>query len=173
MSVEMDKAIESLELELQNIISRSNEIKKTINQLLLLTGKSPKYSDSELINNGGSTDIQKRQFVAKDLLESVKEIMRPHGKKPLTAQEVLDALEKGDFNFPAEWKKKLRLKNLAIYLGTRKEDFVWFKTKDGKLYGLAEQHPERKKELDKTGEIVDVPPERILEYAEQKLKRST
>jgi len=58
-------------------------------------------------------------------------------------------------------------------LGSRRDDFVWFKTEDGKLYGLAEQHPERKKELDKKLEpLVQVPTEESSEIIKGKLKHA-
>ena len=53
---------------------------------------------------------------------AVKEYLRMKGHAA-TAQEILKALEKGDAVFPATWKAKLKLKNLAIFLGTRKDDF--------------------------------------------------
>jgi hypothetical protein len=147
MSLELEKAVESLEAELQNTSLRIMEIKKTINQLLFLSGDAPRYTDIESEAGAGKSEIQPRQFVGKDMLPAVKEIMR--GKKTSMPQEILESLEIGDFDFPADWKAKLKLKNLAIYLGSRKEDFVWFDTKAGKVYALAEQYPERKRELDK------------------------
>lgn len=151
MSLELDKAIESLEVELQNISLRAMEIRKTINQLLFLNGQGPKYQDIEGETGSVTTEVQARQFVGKDMTTAVKEIMRMRGKKPATSQEILDDLTKGDFEFPKDWKPKLRWKNLGISLGSNKEDFVWFKTSAGKVYALAEQYPDRKKELQKLG----------------------
>jgi len=159
MSQELEKAIEALEVELQNITLRVTEIKKTINSLLYLNGSGPKYTDIESEVSGNSKDIQARRFLGKDMPEAVKEVMRLYGKNPLTAQEVLEALEKGDFAFPPEWKKKLKLKNLAIFLGSRKDKFVWFETKGGKVYALAEQYQERKRELERQTKSKNAPPD--------------
>lgn len=146
-STELQKAVESLEVELQNITIRAVDIKRTINQILLLNGGSPKYADVD--TEVTKSDVQARQFLGKEMLDAVKEVMRTRGRKPASAQEILDGLTQGDFTFPDGWKKKLKLKNMAIYLGSRKDDFVWFETKGGKVYGLAEQYPDRKKELDR------------------------
>lgn len=153
MSLELDKAIESLEGELQNIMLREVEIKKAINQLLFLNGSGPRFAENELESGRTKTKVEPRQFVGKDMVGAVKEIMRMHGRKPLSAQEVLEQLEMGDFDFPSDWKAKLKLKNISIFMGSRKDDFVVFDTKDGKVYALAEQYPERKKELDKAMKI--------------------
>lgn len=58
-------------------------------------------------------------------------------------------MKKGDFRFPADWKPKLYLKNLSIYMGSRKEDFVSFSSKEGNLYALVEQYPDRRREQDR------------------------
>lgn len=140
MSIELEKAIESLEGELQNINLRVVEIKKTINQLLFLNGAGPRYTDIDSDGSSMKSSVSSRQFLGKDMLSSVKEIMRMRGKKPLSPQEVLEDLKKGDFPFPPNWKAKLMNKNLAIFLGSNKEDFVWFDTKEGNVYALAEQY---------------------------------
>jgi hypothetical protein len=149
MADKLDEAIKALEGELQNISMRVVEIKKTINQLLFLKGSGPRYTDIEMETSGLKGSVEKRQFIGKDMLESTKEVMRMRGKKPMSAQEVLKALEQGDLDFPEDWKSKQKLRNMAIYLGSRKENFVWFDTKDGKVYALAEQYPERKRELER------------------------
>jgi len=139
--------IENLERELQDAMLRVSEIKKTINQLCFLSGAGAKYQDVEAEFPAVVSSVQARQFVGKSMLETVKEIMRIRGKKPGTAQEILDEMRKGDFGFPSEWKPKLYLKNLSIFIGSSKQDFIWFDTKDGKAYALAEHYPERKREL--------------------------
>ena len=149
MSKELDNAITALEDELQNIALRTTEVKKTINQLLYLNGSAPKYTDVDFDGNSTKSSVDGRQFIGKDMISAVKEFMKMRGKKPATAQEILEALTKGDFSFPSEWKKKLMLKNMAIFLGSSKDSIVSFDTKDGKVYALAEQYPERKKELDR------------------------
>jgi hypothetical protein len=149
MSIELEKAIESLEGELQNIGLRVVEIKKTINQLLYLNGAGPRYTDIDSEGSGMKSTVESRQFLGKDMAASVKDIMRMRGKRPLAPQEIIIDLKKGDFPFPADWRAKHMNKNMAIFLGSNKEDFVWFDTKAGKVYALAEQYPERKKELEK------------------------
>jgi hypothetical protein len=149
MSKALDDAITSLEDELQSISMRTIEVKKTINQLLFLNGKTPKYTDIDFDGGTAKTDVEPRQFVGKEMIDAVKEFMKMRGKKASSAQEILEALKSGDFSFPSEWKKKLMLKNMAIFLGSTKDVIVSFDTKDGKVYALAEHYPERKRELDK------------------------
>ncbi len=162
MATELDQAIEALERELQNIGTRAVEIKKTVNQLLFLNGSGPRYTDIESDAVARRGEIEPRQFVGKDLFLAAKEVIVALGGKAYSAKEILEALEKGDFDFPRDWKAKLRWKNLAIFLGSKKEAFVSFETKEGKIYGLAEKYPERKRELDRLSKGVNnKPPDEV------------
>jgi hypothetical protein len=148
MPNELDKAIESLQNELLNLDVRQVEIKKAINQLMALNGLPPKYADIEQSNsNIGKYEPPPREFVGKSMLDSTKEFLRKTGRAS-TAQEILDGLTKGDFQFPSTWKAKHSLKNMAIFLGSNRE-FVQFDTQDGKAYGLAERYPDKVKEREK------------------------
>jgi hypothetical protein len=154
MPNDLDKAIESLQNELLNLDVRQVEIKKAINQLMALNGLPPKYTDIEQpADRIGRYVPQSREFVGKTLLDSVKEYLRKTGRAS-TAQEILDGLTSGDYQFSATWKSKLKLKNLAIFLGSNKE-FVQFDTQDGKAYGLAERYPDKVREREKNIEKRD------------------
>jgi len=154
MPNELDKAIESLQNELLNLDVRQVEIKKAINQLMALNGFPPKYTDIERASGGiGGYEPPAREFIGKPMLEATTDFLRKTGRAS-TAQETLEGLTKGDFQFPTSWKINRRLKNLAIFLGTNKE-FVQFDTKDGKAYGLAERHPDKVREREKNNEKKD------------------
>lgn len=148
MQNELDKAIESLRNELLNLDVRQVEIKKAINQLMALNGLPPEYTDIEQTASSiGGYKPTPREFIGKTMLDSAKDFLRKTGRAS-TAQEILDGLTKGDYQFPSSWKPKHSLKNMAIFLGSNKE-FVQFDTQDGKAYGLAERYPDKVRERDK------------------------
>ena len=146
MSAELERAIESMRTELQNMSRRIVEVKKAINQLLSVQGLPPEFSDLQVEETAVGQFVSKpRQFLGKSMLDAVTQYLKKTGKAA-SAKEILEALTKGDFEFPKDWKPKLKLKNLAIFLGQRKDEFVTFKTKEGKVYGLAEHYPDKMKE---------------------------
>ncbi len=153
MMNDLDKAIESSRAELQSMTRKVVDLQKAINQLLMVKGLPPEYSD---VASGDGVVIgsepKARQFLGMNMIDAAKECLKM-ANRAATAAEILAGLEKGDFEFPKEWKAKLRLRNLAISIGSNK-DFVVFKTRDGKAYGLAEKHPDkvREREKNKNGE---------------------
>ncbi len=147
MSSDLQKAVDALRAELQAVLNRSADIKRAINQLLALDNQEPEFVD---VDSPAAAikkfNIEPRMFLGKNLETSVREYLSMRGKAA-TAQEILEALEKGSFQF--EGNPKMRLKNLAIHLGAKKKEYVSFKTADGAVYGLWEQYPDKKKERDR------------------------
>ena len=173
MSTDLDRAIESLRTELQKMSRRFVEIKKAINQILAVQGLPAEFSDLEIDETAIGQFLPKsRQFLGKSILEAVTEYLRKSGRAA-SATEILDGLEKGDFEFPKDWKSKLRLKNLAIFLGSRKDDFVTFETKEGKAYGLVEQYPEKKRERERQQKEIGQPlsQEDVTKFYEEPQKK--
>jgi len=148
MSIEITKSIESLVEELNTISKRASEIKKVINQLCALKGDSPMFQDADFIPTGGNTQILPDQYFGKGLSTAVKEYLRSKGRAAIV-QEIYEALKKGGFEFPDNWKEKEQLKNLTISLSKNRYDFVIVPGADGNAYGLWEFYPEKKREKEK------------------------
>lgn len=153
MSLEITKSIDSLVEELNAIQKRASEIKKVINQLCALKGDPPIYLDADYTPAGGNTSILPDQFFGKGLSTAVKEYLRLKGRATIV-QEIYDALKKGGFEFPNNWKEKEQLKNLAISLSKNRYDFVIVPGLESNAYGLWEFYPEKKKEKEK-GKVAD------------------
>jgi hypothetical protein len=145
---DLDKSIESAKAELSAMVRKMADLKGAINQLLAVKGLPPEYSDVEaLAGLSLGPEPKKRDFIGMNVMDATKQYLRMTGRAA-TAAEILSGLEKGDCEFPAKWTHKLRLKNLAIQLGSTSE-FVSFPTKEGKAYGLAERYPDKVKERER------------------------
>jgi hypothetical protein len=147
MSADYKKAIDALYIDLNKIEAKGLEIKKTINMLSSLIGQEAPFSDLDSdFSLTQSSTLKPDQFFGKSVGTAVKEYFNIF-KKASTAEEVLDALKKGGFEFPDNWKESNFLKNLAIYLSRNTTDFVYIKNTNS--YGLLDFYPEKKKDREK------------------------
>lgn len=148
MSKELKSAVQSLTKELESIMKRASEIKKTINQLSVINGEEPPYKDIEVDISLGTGTIRPDQFFGKGLSTAVKDFIKMKGSAA-TAEEIFEALNKGGFEYPKDWKDQHKLKNLAISLSKNRHDFVYVNTGTIKAFGLWEFYPEKKREKEK------------------------
>lgn len=147
MSLNIEKAVESLAMELNKVLQRATELKKSINQLLALAGKPPMFTDVEYSPVGGPTTIRRDQFFGMTVTMAAREYLRMRGSAA-TPQEILDALVQGGFEFPKEWRETFFLKNLAISLKKNvPRDFVYLKSSNS--YGLWDFYPDKKREKER------------------------
>jgi hypothetical protein len=148
MSKELNAAVESLMVELERANLKVIEIKKTINGIRTMMGEPLQFSDQETVSAiSGNVSIRPDQFFGKGLATAVKEYLKMRGQA-VNAQEILDALKAGGFEFPSEWREKYMLRNLTISMSKNRNDFVYVKSSNA--YGLWEFYPEKKKEREKT-----------------------
>jgi hypothetical protein len=144
MSADLKKAIESLTTELQTILQKEASLKRTINELSVLVGDPPPYSniDSSIIT--GIIRVQPDQFFGKALTTAMKEYLRMRGRAA-TAEEIYTALKEGGFEFTGD--EKFWFRGVAVSLGKNRRDFVFVKSSSA--YGLWEFYPEKAKEREK------------------------
>lgn len=146
MSIELEKAIESLYGELENINKRAIEIKKNVNSLSALMQKTQPFTDAEMATGSSGVSVYPDQFFGKGLATAVKEYLKMRGRAS-TPQEILDALVAGGFEFVGGSDEKYRLRNLSISLSKNRNDFCYVKTSNA--YGLWEFYPDKKRERTK------------------------
>jgi len=144
-----EKMIEGAYEELAKMEDKVKELKKAINNFSAMSGKTPPFSDTEVTTSYGAVSLRPDQFFGKGLSTAVKEFLRMKNRA-CTAEEILEALKEGGYEFPPEWKEKFMLKNLSISLGKNRYDFVPVPNPKGDgAYGLWEFYPEKKKERTK------------------------
>lgn len=153
MSVELEKAVDSLYNELEKLNSRINEIKKNINSLSALMGKEQPFQESELSSINSANNIRPDQFFGKALATSVKEYLKMRGQA-VPAKEIYEALKSGGFEFTGNKNEAIQSRNLAISLGKNTNDFVY--VKNSNAYGLWEFYPEKKKAKEKKKNNTDI-----------------
>jgi len=157
MSQHLEKAIEGVYEELAKIEEKAKELKKTINTLSAMAGKSQPFGDVEVSATYGTLSLRPDQFFGKGLSTAVKEFLRLKGRA-CTAQEIFEALKVGGYEFPVEWKEKFMLKNLSISLGKNRVDFVPVPSSTGEgAYGLWEFYPEKKREREREKQSKEEP----------------
>jgi hypothetical protein len=154
MSESIENAIQSLGTELEAILKRGAEIKKHINDLSVMIGQPAPYTDIETDFVMGIISIQPDQFFGKGVATAVKQFLKMKGRAA-TIKEIYEALLKGGFEFPVEWKEKEWHKNLGISISKNRYDFVRVPFGNDSAYGLWEFYPEKKKEKDRASQQND------------------
>lgn len=121
MKEKLNAAIEVLMSQLEDQEKQMAETKKMINALLVRTGNKPRFDHVEDEKVGGP--LRRDQFYTKPLATAVTEYLEQR-HEACTAEEILDGLKKGGFDFRAlGWQDKLRLRNLAISLAKNTQTF--------------------------------------------------
>jgi len=144
MSADLKKAVEALTAELQTILQKAANLKRTINELSTLIGETPPYSDVDSGMITGILHIQPDQFFGKALTTAMKEYLKMKGRAA-TAEEIYAALRDGGFEFTGD--EKFQLRGVAVSLGKNRRDFVFVKSSNS--YGLWEFYPEKAREREK------------------------
>lgn len=142
MAEGINKAIEELEKKLEGIMKQASDIKKAINQLLVLNDEPIRYQDTD-VEIKGRIPVAPDEFFGKPLATAVRDFLKRRGQAvPLV--EIYEALKQGGFEFGGE--EKFQPRGLAISLSKNTQTFVYLKSSDS--YGLLEFYPEytKKKE---------------------------
>lgn len=147
MEESFNRTIEPLQEQLKETLQKEAELKKLINQICVFYKQPPLYPDGEMPVFEGAIVFRKDQFYGKPFATAVKELLKMRGRA-ISAQDILDGLTKGGYDFPEKWKEN-RLKNLAITLSKNSKDFVQIDTDGDSIYGLWEFYPQIQKKKDK------------------------
>lgn len=137
----IEKAVEELERKLEKISGEALNVKKAINQLLILNGQTARYLDTDAGITTGKMNIAPDQFFGKGLAPAVREFLKMKGRAA-SLNEIYDALIVGGFEFSGS--PKFHKRNLAISLNKNTLVFVHIEASDS--YGLREFYPDLPKE---------------------------
>jgi len=140
MDEKLNAAIEVLLERLHEKEREVIEAKKMINSLRQMSGESPLFTDADLqqSNNSSRRDL----YYGKPLSTACREYLE-FRKQACDANEILDALEDGGFDFEAlGWKEKDWLRSLSISLA--KNSGIFHRLPNG-TFGLLAWYSEIKK----------------------------
>lgn len=138
----MNETYQKLKIDVEQkmapLLAEIKNLQQALNSAATIYGESIPYP--KLIENEQSSGIiHPDDFFGSSLAGAVKKFLRMKGRSA-NAEEILEALEKGGYEFPEEWKKKDYLKNVAISLSKNRYDLVYLKS--NKTFGLPEFYPE-------------------------------
>jgi hypothetical protein len=140
MSNELQGAINVLVSRVEQKTQELAEIKRMINSLCREASQSPLYSDADLAVKGaaGLPSLDSDQFYGKTPTVAAREYLELRDKA-VSLDEILDALERGGFDFAAQkWNTGARLKNLGISLG---KNSLIFHRLPSNTWGLTKWYP--------------------------------
>lgn len=142
------QAIKKIEDDLAKLIAEVNKKKSVINELCEIMGQPPPY---QIDGESGNQSLRPDQFYGKPFATAASEFLQMK-KHACTAEEILNGLEKGGFNF--QWEENLRLRNLAISLA---KNTAVFHRLPNNTVGLLAWYPEidvepKRRRVPKTGQ---------------------
>ena len=154
MSTELQGAISVLVSRVEQKTQELTEMKRMINSLCREAGQPALYSDADLETKSGAGVIalDADQFYGISPTGAAREYLELRDKA-VSLEEILDALERGGFDFKEQgWKDEARLRNLGVSLG--KNSSIFHRLPNN-TWGLRKWYPgvkEKKaaKENDKT-----------------------
>lgn len=112
--------------------------KKTINNLLEHIGQPPMFEEVEEKSRANLT-VRPDQFYGRPLATVAREVLEARAHA-MAAQEIIDILERGGYDFAAQgWKEKDRLRSFTITLSKNVNAF--HRLPNG-FFGLAKWYPE-------------------------------
>ena len=99
------------------------DTKKTINTLLRHMEREPMFPDAEETSSSSRTlTTRPDQFYGRPLATVAREVLESRGQA-MEAQEIIDTLERGGYDFAAQgWKEKDRLRSFTITLAKKGAD---------------------------------------------------
>ena len=117
--------------------------KGTINSLLVMAGREPMFTDSELKEDGASEigRIASDHWYGQPLQTAIKDYLgmrRAQGDGPATVSEIHEALEAGGYNFEA---KNADYAKRGLRSSLTKNPGTFHRLPDGKKFGLTEWYP--------------------------------
>lgn len=109
MAEGINKAIEELEKKLEGIMKQASDIKKAINQLLVLNDEPIRYQDTD-VEIKGRIPVAPDEFFGKPLATAVRDFLKRRGQAvPLV--EIYEALKQGGFR--VWWRREISTKGFG------------------------------------------------------------
>jgi len=132
----IQKAIEELEDKRRVLLAEVARVERMVNELLVFENEPPRY-----VVAGTEQDASRKRsrFYGKRLATAVREYLDGRAGEPATTEEILSALEAGDFDFDGlGWKRDTRLRSLAMSLA--KNTATFHRLPSG-AFGLLDWYP--------------------------------
>jgi hypothetical protein len=144
MSTELQGAINVLVSRVDQKSKELIEMKRMVNQLCREIGQAELYSDADLQDRGSARpNLDPDQYYGKPPVTAAREYLERRGKA-VPLDEILDALERGGFDFDAQgWSESQRLRHLGSSLG---KNSVMFHRLPNDTWGLVKWYPNVVKE---------------------------
>ena len=138
----MDKTMRTtIETLMGKVEAKSQEIaelKRTVNFLAREAGGEPQYPDEAANSSGGGLGtIAPDQFYGDTPTRAARKYLELR-RRAVPAEEILEALDRGGFDFDAQGWKKNQLRNLSISLS--KNSAIFHRLPNG-TYGLVSFYP--------------------------------
>lgn len=137
--------IRKLDDEIDSLQAEIKKKKQAINILSESIGQQPPYEIEDEVRT--NQPIRPDLFYGKVFAAAAAEYLRMK-KQATSAQEIMENLEKGGFEFT--WSGDVRLRNVAISLAKNSQ---LFHKLPNNTFGLLEFYPDRKKKT-KAGELI-------------------
>jgi hypothetical protein len=156
MTDHIRKTIEDLQSKLVLAEGEVKRLKKMINELSVLAGSQPVYSDVELESKSSISTIRSDQFYGKSIFAAIRELLilrKDANVGPASVAEIHETLVRGGFKFDAKDDDNAKR---GIRISLTKNTGVFHKLPNG-LYGLLTWYPNAKppKKADETPSGVD------------------
>jgi hypothetical protein len=115
MSDELQNAIEAIQSKIKTHLDEVVELKRAANAICRITNKEPLYPDADA-DHGGIGPTRADAYYGKQFSTAAREYL-DFRKRACSAEEILNGLEKGGFDFDAlGWKGEHRLRSVAVSL---------------------------------------------------------
>jgi hypothetical protein len=140
MSTELQGAINVLVGRVEQKAQELIEMKRMVNSLCREIGQPELYSDADLVVKGSAAKpiLDPDQYYGKPPTTAAREYLERRNKA-VPLEEILDALERGGFDFEAQsWAEGLRLRHLGSSLG---KNSVMFHRLPNDTWGLTKWYP--------------------------------
>jgi len=147
MSEKLNAAIEVLLEKLEEQSRGIIETKKMVNSLRQMMGQSPQFTDAELQQSLGNVgSLRADLFYGKGPTTAARMYLEMRNRA-CPADEIMNGLEQGGFDFEAQgWKKLDRLRSLSISLA--KNSSIFHRLPNG-TFGLLVWYPDIEKRSSK------------------------
>jgi hypothetical protein len=149
MSTELQGAINVLVGRIEQKARELTEMKRMVNSLCREIGQAELYSDADLVDRGSAArpNLDPDQYYGKPPTIAAREYLERRGKA-VPLDEILDALERGGFDFNAQgWSETQRLRHLGSSLG---KNSVMFHRLPNDTWGLVKWYPNVAKDKKRT-----------------------
>jgi hypothetical protein len=139
MSNELQGAINVLVSRIEQRSRELTEMKRMVNSLCQEDGQPMMYSDADLVVKGSSTVIDSDRFYGKPPTGAAREYLELR-KKAVTLDDIVDALERGGFDFDAQgWPEDQRVRHLGSSMGRNPQ--IFHRLPNQNTWGLTMWYP--------------------------------